>query len=83
MNNSMMSKKKMMQFVRETGFAMLDAGLYLDTHPCDDKAMDYYNKYQQMHKEAVHDYENHWTHQQYLPDALKNKKYYNYIAKND
>ena len=43
MNNSMMSKKKMMQFVRETGFAMLDAGLYLDTHPCDDKAMDYYN----------------------------------------
>lgn len=59
MNNSMMSKKKMMQFVRETGFAMLDAGLYLDTHPCDDKAMDYYNKYQQMHKEAVHDYENH------------------------
>lgn len=57
MNNTVMSRDKMMQFVRETGFAMLDVGMYLDTHPCDEAAMDYYNKYQQMHKEAVRDYE--------------------------
>lgn len=25
-----------------------------------------------------HDYENHWAYQQYLPDALKNTKYYEY-----
>ena len=25
-----------------------------------------------------HDYENHWTYQQYLPDAIKNVKYYEY-----
>ncbi|MCH5321226.1 MAG: replication-associated recombination protein A [Eubacterium sp.] len=25
-----------------------------------------------------HDYENHWTAQQYLPDILKNKKYYSF-----
>jgi putative ATPase len=25
-----------------------------------------------------HDYENHWTYQQYLPDAIKDKKYYSY-----
>ncbi len=25
-----------------------------------------------------HDYPNHWINQQYLPDVLKNKKYYNY-----
>ena len=25
-----------------------------------------------------HDFENHWIKQQYLPDALKNRKYYNY-----
>ena len=31
-----------------------------------------------QHYVYPHDYENHWTHQQYLPDALKNKKYYNY-----
>lgn len=25
-----------------------------------------------------HDYENHWTYQQYLPDKIKNKHYYEY-----
>ena len=25
-----------------------------------------------------HDYENHWTYQQYLPDVLKDKKYYEF-----
>ena len=25
-----------------------------------------------------HDYENHWTYQQYLPDVIKDKKYYQY-----
>ncbi len=25
-----------------------------------------------------HNYENHWTYQQYLPDAIKNKQYYTY-----
>ncbi len=25
-----------------------------------------------------HDYENHWTYQQYLPDAIKNVRYYEY-----
>lgn len=25
-----------------------------------------------------HDYENHWTYQQYLPDAIKNAKYYEF-----
>ena len=37
------SKKAQMKIVRETGFAMLDAALYLDTHPKDEKAMDYFN----------------------------------------
>lgn len=27
-----------------------------------------------------HDYENHWTYQQYLPDAIKDKKYYRFGA---
>ena len=40
--NTMISREKAMQYVQETCFAVLDAGLYLDTHPCDEKAMDYY-----------------------------------------
>lgn len=46
------SKKAQMKIVRETGFAMLDAALYLDTHPKDEKAMDYFNKYQTLYREA-------------------------------
>ena len=60
MNNTRMSKEKAMQFVRETCFAALDAGLYLDTHPCDEKAMDYFSKYQQMYKDAVKEYEKNY-----------------------
>ena len=26
-----------------------------------------------------HDYENHWVYQQYLPDRIKNKKYYEFV----
>ena len=49
-----------MQEVRETGFALIDINLFLDTHPNDEKAMDYFNKYQQMHKEARRYYENNF-----------------------
>lgn len=59
MNERKPSKEQKMKAVRETSFALLDAGMYLDTHPCDGKALDYFSKYQQMHKEAVHDYEKH------------------------
>ncbi len=51
------SKEKLMQRFRETSFALIDIGLYLDTHPRDEKAMDYYNKYQQINKEIRRDYE--------------------------
>ena len=53
MNQNRHSKHQKMTAVREAGFCMIDAGMYLDTHPCDGKAMDYFNRYQQMYKEAV------------------------------
>lgn len=54
---NMNEKESMMQAVREAAFAMIDIGLYLDSHPCDEKAMDYYNKYQQINKEVRREYE--------------------------
>lgn len=59
-NNNIMSRAKAMEFVRETGFAVLETALFLDTHPCDEKAMDHYNKCKQMYKEAVRDYEKNY-----------------------
>ena len=48
MNQNRHSKHQKITAVREAGFCMIDAGMYLDTHPCDGKAMDYFNRYQQM-----------------------------------
>ena len=45
MNQNRHSKHQKMTAVREAGFCMIDAGMYLDTHPCDGKAMDYFNRY--------------------------------------
>ena len=44
MNQNRHSKHQKMTAVREAGFCMIDAGMYLDTHPCDGKAMDYFNR---------------------------------------
>ena len=52
-----MGKEKMMQRVREAAFALIDIGLYLDSHPNDENAMDYYNRYQQINREVRREYE--------------------------
>ncbi|MCD8123280.1 MAG: spore coat protein CotJB [Clostridiales bacterium] len=46
-----------MKPVYETGFALDDALLYLDTHPDDPDAMEYYRYVRQAYENAVHAYE--------------------------
>lgn len=53
----MTSKEKKMQAVREAAFALIDIGLYLDSHPDDKNALDYFNKYQQINREVRCEYE--------------------------
>lgn len=48
----------LMQKVYETGFAVDEIMLYLDTHPCDKDALNYYHRVVQMRREAVAAYEN-------------------------
>lgn len=43
--------------VYETGFALDDAVLFLDTHPTDSKAMSYYCQAQAANQQAVQAYE--------------------------
>lgn len=38
------NRRKMMQEINEASFAVNDILLYLDTHPCDEKAMEFYRK---------------------------------------
>ena len=43
--------------IYELGFAMTEALLYLDTHPDDAEAIEYYNSIKPQYSEAVADYE--------------------------
>lgn len=47
----------LLQTVYQTGFALDDIALYLDTHPSDPDAMNYYNYIRRAHREAVRAYE--------------------------
>lgn len=49
-------REKLIQFIREVGFAVVDISLYLDTHPCDRAALQYYKKYRDLQKRATEEY---------------------------
>ena len=51
------SPRALKQMVYETGFAVDDMELYLDTHPCDTNALNYYQQLVKMNREAVRAYE--------------------------
>lgn len=49
-------KETLLQFISEVSFAVLDVGLYLDTHPCDKEALRYYCKYRDLREQAMKEY---------------------------
>lgn len=53
----MTDKQKAMLLVQQTCFAIDEAVLFLDTHPGDKKAMEYFRRAQQRRDTAVADYE--------------------------
>ena len=52
-----MCENQLLQKVYETGFALDDIALYLDTHPMDTQAMAYYQYAKKANQEAVAAYE--------------------------
>lgn len=50
------SKEQLMQTINEVSFAVNDIILYLDTHPCDEEAMEFYRKNVAMRKKALKEY---------------------------
>ena len=50
------AQEELLQFIYETGFAIDDIVLFLDTHPDDKKALAYYYKYKTLHSEAMKEY---------------------------
>lgn len=49
-------REELMKLINEASFAVDDVKLYLDTHPCDEDAMDYFQKYSRMRNEALKEY---------------------------
>lgn len=57
MNKCDCEREKLLQFISEASFAVVDVGLYLDTHPCDKEALLYYKKYRDLYNQATAEYE--------------------------
>lgn len=49
-------REKLMRFIHEVSFAIDDVILYLDTHPCDKQAMEYYETYRRLRRQSVEEY---------------------------
>lgn len=49
-------REKLFRFITEVGFAIDDILLYLDTHPCDKQAMEYYDSYRKLYTQAAAEY---------------------------
>lgn len=52
----MNDRQKLFMFITEVGFAIDDVVLYLDTHPEDKQALEYYDTYKKLRKQAAAEY---------------------------
>lgn len=50
------NKDKLFAIITATSFVMDELRLFLDTHPTDDAALDYWDKVQRVRNEAVDEY---------------------------
>ena len=60
MMNIPMNEAQLLQWLNEVSFVVTDVALYLDTHPEDEEAMNYFNHYAEMRRKALQAYENHY-----------------------
>jgi len=51
------SREELMRCIQEHKFAVVELSLYLDTHPCDEKALKMQNEHARALKEAKEKYE--------------------------
>lgn len=51
-----MSKEQLFDWINMVSFAVTETALYLDTHPCDEEALKFYNEVLEMRKNAIMEY---------------------------
>lgn len=52
-----MNQKQLLMYITQVSFGLTEAVLFLDTHPCDKEAMEYYQQMKKLRKEALEKYE--------------------------
>ncbi len=53
-------RKDLLQKINEASFAVDEVKLFLDTHPYDEEAMEYFQKYSRIRNEAMKLYAEHY-----------------------
>ncbi|MBR0409726.1 MAG: spore coat protein CotJB [Eubacterium sp.] len=51
-----MEKQNLLYYINVVSFAALDASLYLDSHPDDEEALEYFNHYNEARQQATEEY---------------------------
>lgn len=51
-----MEQQKLLRWIDMVSFSVIDLGEYLDTHPMDTEALDYYNHLTKLRNQAIKDY---------------------------
>ena len=52
-----MNREELLRKVQEADFVLYDVNLFLDTHPSNQAALEFFNEYPRVYTEAVADYE--------------------------
>ena len=50
------TRKQMLSWINMVSFAVVEANLYLDTHPADPTALAYFREYSHLRRQALDDY---------------------------
>lgn len=50
------NQEQLLRYIDEVSFAINDIVLFLDTHPCNACAMEYYHKYKELREQALKEY---------------------------
>lgn len=56
----MADRQMLLKEINETSFAVMDATLYLDTHPTDEKALAYFEEVSNRRKAAMKEFEENY-----------------------
>ena len=76
--NQESTSQQIMQVINQASFALDDVLLYLDTHPCDQAALTYYQYVKDLRKQAMDAYTSQYG--PLMKDQVKPGNYWNWVT---